>query len=174
MKVVMPLGLASDETLHDIMRKWTKPKQQTIIVDNMKKQEKELLDQYERRFLFTNGIPFNVALNVALNAELQVNSEFCYIWISDYNFLILILLLGLVRRCWPLQSRLQLSNTYLLSESKKVWRWCSSWNGTYYTSTKMVGYIWNGNYEIEENCNKNPQFMLLGFKLWKELEYFRG
>ena len=67
--VVGPLGLKGDETLHDVVRKRrTDPKQQTTITDHMKKQERQLLDQYAGRFFITSGVAFNITLN----AELQV------------------------------------------------------------------------------------------------------
>lgn len=66
--VVGLLGLKGDETRHDVVRKWrTEPKRQATIKDHMK-EEKELLDQYARRFFITSGITFNVALNVGFQA----------------------------------------------------------------------------------------------------------
>jgi len=64
MKVVGPLGLDKNETLHDIVRKRiSEGKRQTTIVDHVKKQEKTILDQYAGKFFITSGVPFNVALN---------------------------------------------------------------------------------------------------------------
>ena len=67
MKVIGPLGLEKDQTLHDIVRsRRSQGQKQTTIADHMKKEEKAIVDQCGGKFFITSGVPFNVSLNADL------------------------------------------------------------------------------------------------------------